>query len=407
MVVAVVDTGVDLDHAELMSQIWVNPGEIPGNGIDDDHNGFVDDVRGWDFVGNDNNPDDANGHGTHVAGTIAAAANGVGSTGVAPGATIMPVRVLDSNGSGTAAAVANGIRYAAQNGADIINLSLGGSLSTVIQSAISFAQSLDVLVVVAAGNEYASVPSYPARFSSSMTNVISVGAHNSSNVLASFSNDVGTSGAVQVDAPGVNVYSTYFNGQYATLSGTSMATPHVSGLAALALSANHALSASQLRTLIVNGADRTISGSDSRGGINAALTVALAAAGQTSTSATAATLTQGVLSSQTIGIRRLGILAVASGSHAPAMVGNGSSIEAAPLPASNRSASASTYAAEMATTVDRADACVAESEPSEFNVRWSGTDADDASAQVLGETFAREDAWTWEACRDLEAAGVI
>ncbi|MGD9636292.1 MAG: S8 family serine peptidase [Pirellulales bacterium] len=289
VVVAVVDTGVDWDHAELVHQIWVNADEIAGNGVDDDGNGYVDDVRGWDFASSDNNPDDQNGHGTHVAGIIAADDNGSGSTGVAPDATIMPVRVLGSDGSGTESAVAAGIRYAAQNGADIINLSLGGSYSSVIYAAIQFAQSLNVLVVAAAGNESAATPSNPARASATLNNVISVGAYNSSGTIASFSNDVGTSGAIQVDAPGVNVYSSYFSGRYATFSGTSMAAPHVAGLAALALSANNALTASQLRSVIVSGANHTIAGSDSRGGINAAVTVALALAGQTSGNLSAST----------------------------------------------------------------------------------------------------------------------
>jgi subtilisin family serine protease len=305
VVVAVVDTGVDWDHADLVNQIWVNADEVAGNGIDDDHNGYVDDIRGWDFASGDSNPDDANGHGTHVAGIIAADNNGFGATGVAPDATIMPIRVLGSDGSGTESAVAAGIRYAAANGADIINLSLGGSYSSVIYAAIQYAQTLDVLVVVASGNEYASTPSYPARFSSSLSNVLSVGAYSSSNSIASFSNDVGSSGAVQVDAPGVNVYSTYMNYQYATFSGTSMATPSVAGLAALALSANRALTASQLRSVIVNGANRTISGSDSRGGINAALTVALARAGQTSSSLSASTVVQSTSSTRTAASIRL------------------------------------------------------------------------------------------------------
>mgnify|MGYP002623883346 FL=1 len=296
--VAVVDTGVDLDHPKLTNQIWVNPGGITGNGIDDDQDGYVDDVNGWDFASNDNRPDDGNGHGTHVAGTIAADANGVGATGVAPDATIMPVRVLNNNGSGTLSAVAAGIRYAAANGADIINLSLGGGFSSVIHSALQYAQQLGVLVVAAAGNEYSSTPSYPARFSAALNNVISVGAHNSSNRIANFSNDVGGSGAVQIDAPGVSVYSAYHGNRYARLSGTSMATPHVAAMAALALSANPSLTATQLRSAIVNGSDRTVSGSDSNGGINAALTVALAAAGDVSSGTTTASDTQTLTTSQ-------------------------------------------------------------------------------------------------------------
>ncbi len=297
VVVAVIDTGVDINHPELMSQLWVNAGEIAGNGIDDDGNGYVDDTRGWDFASGDNNPDDGNGHGTHVAGTIAAAANGTGATGVAPDATLMPVRVLGNNGSGSMSSVAAGIRYAVDMGADIINLSLGGSYSSLILAAMEYAVANNVLVVAASGNEYAGTPGYPARFSSSLSSVISVGAYSSAGAIASFSNDVGSSGAVQVDAPGVSIYSTYPHGRYATMSGTSMAAPHVAGLAALALSANSSLTAAQLRSLIVAGANDSISGSDSAGGINAALTVARAASGQTSSSAssisaTAQTVTQ-------------------------------------------------------------------------------------------------------------------
>ncbi|EMI56966.1 S8 family serine peptidase [Rhodopirellula sallentina] len=282
VVVAVVDTGVDLDHPDLMQNLFVNPGEIPGNGLDDDQNGFVDDLHGYDFADGDNNPDDLRGHGTHVAGTIAAAANGYGATGIAPDATILPVRVLGADGSGSSNDVAAGIRYAAQMGADIINLSLGGNYSRSIDAAIEYASSLGSLVVAAAGNEAASLPGYPARFSSSNSSVISVGASSSNSALASFSNRVGDSGAVQVDAPGVGVFSTYLGGRYATLSGTSMASPHVAGLAALALSANTQLTGVQLRNLIVSGTREQASGSDSIGIANAAITVAYAAAGYTS-----------------------------------------------------------------------------------------------------------------------------
>ncbi|MFK7734479.1 MAG: S8 family serine peptidase [Pirellulaceae bacterium] len=280
--VAVVDTGVDLDHPDLATNIFVNPGEIPGNGIDDDQNGYIDDVSGYDFVNNDSNPDDGNGHGTHVAGTIASLNNGSGSTGVAPNATILPVKVLSDAGSGSNFSVAAGIRYAADLGAEIINLSLGGGYSRAIQSAVSYANSLGSIVIAAAGNENAGVPSFPAQLGSSLTNVLSVGAHNSSNQIARFSNDVGGSGAVQIDAPGVGIYSTYSNGRYGSLSGTSMASPHIAGVAALALSANPDLSPEALRGLLIDGTTTTAVGSDAVGIVNAATTVAYAAAGITS-----------------------------------------------------------------------------------------------------------------------------
>ncbi|HEX5498824.1 MAG TPA: S8 family peptidase, partial [Thermomicrobiales bacterium] len=316
-VVAVVDTGVDLTHPDLVSSIWDNAGEIPGNGVDDDHDGYVDDVHGWDFASNDNDPSDGNGHGTHVAGTIAADNNGVGSTGVAPDATIMPVRVLDNNGSGSAANVAAGIRYAVQHGANIINLSLGGGYSSQILAAIQYAEQSNVLVVAAAGNESAATPGYPAVFSSTLANVLSVGAYAAGNAIASFSNHVGGSGAVQVDAPGVGIYSTYMGDGYARLSGTSMATPHVAGLAALALSANHHLTASQLRALIVDGANISVSGSDSHGGVNAALTVALAAAGQVSGSS-ASTAAASSTAGQVASIRRFVFSSFADSNTTPA-----------------------------------------------------------------------------------------
>ena len=279
--VAVVDTGVDLDHPDLASNLFVNPGEIPGNGIDDDQNGYVDDVNGYDFAYGDADADDVNGHGTHVAGTIAALNNGTGATGVAHNAKILPVKVLRDNGSGSNFSVAAGIRYAADLGADVINLSLGGGFSQAVHAAINYANSLGSIVIAAAGNENAGQPSFPARLGSVLNNVVSVGAHNSSDRIAGFSNDVGSSNAVQIDAPGVSVYSTYAGGRFGSLSGTSMASPHVAGVAALALSANPDLTPAELRELLVEGVARQATGSDAIGIVNAATTVAYAAAGFT------------------------------------------------------------------------------------------------------------------------------
>ncbi|MCC9602071.1 S8 family serine peptidase [Stieleria sp. JC731] len=277
--VAVIDTGVDLDHPDLYSNIYVNAGEIAGNGIDDDGNGYVDDVHGFDFADWDADANDVHGHGTHVAGTIAALDNGWGATGVAPDATILPVKVLGDNGSGSSTSVAAGIRYAADQGADIINLSLGGGYSYDIESAIEYARSLGSFVIAAAGNEYASMPGFPARFSASLDNVLSVGAFDSSGNIAAFSNDVGGSGAVQIDAPGVGVYSTYVGGGFARMSGTSMATPHVVGVAALTLSANPSLAPSALRDLLVSGVVGNANGSDGLGKVSTLYSVAWAAAG--------------------------------------------------------------------------------------------------------------------------------
>ena len=276
IVAAVVDTGVDLAHPELVSSLWVNADEIPGNGRDDDGNGFIDDHRGWDFAGGDNDPTDQNGHGTHVAGTIAAANDGQGATGVAPGVTIMPVQVLAANGSGSTSSVAAGIRYAVDNGADLINLSLGGGFSSAILSALQYAAEHAVTVIAASGNRGAASPDYPAAHSATLSNLLSVEAHTAADAKATFSN--GAVGAVQVAAPGGDIYSTLAGGGFGRLSGTSMATPHVTGLAALALSANPSLTPQQLRELLLEGADRAISGAGAAGGVNAAVTVARAAA---------------------------------------------------------------------------------------------------------------------------------
>ena len=286
--VAVIDTGVDLDHPDLLGNLYVNPGEIAGNGIDDDGNGYVDDVSGYDFVDGDARPDDGNGHGTHVAGTIAAKNNGVGATGVAPEANILPVRVLDDQGSGSDFGVAAGIRYAADLGVELINLSLGGGASSRIAEAINYATSLGVLVVAAAGNESAATPSYPARHSAESTGVLSVGAYDLNHQLASFSNAVGSSRSVQVDAPGVSVYNTYAGGGYRSLSGTSMAAPHVSGLAALILSANPQLTSNDVRQLLASGTIGQATGSDSIGKASALNSVAYAAAGLTTAAPSAA-----------------------------------------------------------------------------------------------------------------------
>lgn len=273
--VAVIDTGADLDHSELADALWTNPDEVPNNGRDDDHNGYVDDVHGWDFVHRDGNPHDQNGHGTHVASVIVGARDGVGSTGVAYGAELMVLQGLGADGVGSTRQLAEAVRYAVDNGADIINMSLGGAASTALRAAIAYAAEHDVLVVAAAGNDGADQPDSPAALSAQMENVVSVGAVDRSGETASFSNQVGSSRAVQLLAPGVRIYGAVPGG-YAYYTGTSMATPHVAGVAALALSARPELSAAQLRDLLVQGVEASPPGDNTAGVLNAATTVAYA-----------------------------------------------------------------------------------------------------------------------------------
>ena len=197
-VVAVVDSGVAADHPDIHDAIWTNTGEVPDNGVDDDGNGLVDDVHGWDFWDWDNDPDDFHSHGTHVAGTIAARANNhTGIAGVAPEAQVMPVRVLNDSNMGRTADVANGIAYAALNGADVINLSVGTPPepdfppSEAEREALDIAAAHDVVVVVAAmndsqNNDTGHSPIWPCNFPDA--NLLCVAAIDSDGGLSSFSN---------------------------------------------------------------------------------------------------------------------------------------------------------------------------------------------------------------------------
>jgi subtilisin family serine protease len=235
VVIGVVDTGIDYNHPDLAANIWTNPDEIPGNGIDDDGNGYIDDVHGWDFVNNDNDPIDDNGHGSHVAGTIGGVGNnGIGVAGVNWRVKLMPLKFLNASGSGSTTAAIQAINYAANKKVRITSNSWGGGQSSrALQDAI---KNSDALFVAAAGNSGSSTKMYPAGYS--LDNIIAVAATDHNDLLASFSN-FGT--WVHLAAPGVNVFSTYANDGYATLSGTSMATPHVSGAAALVMAYNPVL----------------------------------------------------------------------------------------------------------------------------------------------------------------------
>ena len=257
VVVAVLDTGVDRNHPDLFSNIWTNDDEIPGDGVDNDNNGFVDDFWGWNFAENKNNTLDRQGHGTHVAGTIAALNDNVGNTGVAYDAQIMPVKVLGDDGSGSFQRVANGIVYAVDNGADVINMSLGGpSFVPVIEQAIAYASSRGVIVVSAAGNESASQPSTPAIYADEYG--VAVGAVDRGNNFSSFSNRAGgDDDLLYVTAPGEAILSTIPNQRYDSFDGTSMATPHVAGVVALMLEANPNLTDSQVRQIIANSTTDT------------------------------------------------------------------------------------------------------------------------------------------------------
>ncbi|MFA5135603.1 MAG: S8 family peptidase, partial [Patescibacteria group bacterium] len=301
VVVAVLDSGVDIDHPDLASNIWINAGEVSGNGIDDDSNGYSDDVYGWDFVADssDPNPKYEVGwteagvyHGTAVAGVVGAVTDNVeGIAGIGWNITIMPIRVLDGSGLGDTKSVYQGISYAIQNGADIINLSfVGDSEDEFLTQAISEAEAAGVLITAAAGNEGINLNVTP-RYPACNPNVMGIGGtdQDDNRLILTTGEDVSGGSnygdeCVDVSAPASNIFSTvvydeahnltsYYRGGW---SGTSMATPIVSGAAALLLAENPSLSLDQLRSLIIaavdpiNYANETLEGQLGSGRINLA-----------------------------------------------------------------------------------------------------------------------------------------
>ena len=306
VVVAVIDTGVDYTHPDLTNNIWTNPGEIPGNGIDDDGNGFVDDVHGYDFVNNDGNPMDDNEHGTHCSGTIGAEGNnGIGVAGVCWQVRIMGVKFLDASGSGSTANAISSVQYATLMGARVMNNSWGGgAYSQALKDAIDAAGAAGSVFVAAAGNsgtDNDATPSYPASYESA--NIVAV--------INTDHNDVRSStscyGLVSVDlgAPGSSILSCQPGGLYQKLSGTSMATPHVSGACALLLSANPMLGVSQIKQALLSTVDPTLPGQCVSGGrLNLARALSsVGAAWITVTPSGATNVAPGVAVSVTVGFQ--------------------------------------------------------------------------------------------------------
>jgi subtilisin family serine protease len=259
--VAVIDSGADLKHPDLQGSIWRNSEEIAGNRRDDDRNGWVDDTYGYDFVNKDGLPQDDNGHGTHVAGIIAAVGNNAtGIAGVAWGSRIVVIKALDEVGSGYVSSIVKAIDYATdlkKRGVPIavMNLSLGGgSRSRALYRAVERARNHDILLVAAAGNEGANndvEPLYPASLP--LDSILSVAAVNTEGELAGFSNYGAET--VHLAAPGSAILSTALRTsgvEYRKLSGTSMASPHVAGILALAASANPRLTSLQVRAVLLN-----------------------------------------------------------------------------------------------------------------------------------------------------------
>jgi subtilisin family serine protease len=265
VVIAVIDTGVDYTHSDIEGNIWHNPGEIPGNGVDDDENGFVDDDIGWDFVEgtadcaddedcdlSDRDPMDGQGHGTHVAGIAGAVTNNAaGIAGVAWHCRIMAVRAgykeLDGTGTLEVDDAAEAMRYAVDNGAQVLNLSWGDSGDyTPVREAVQYASASGVILCAAAGNDGEDNPFYPAAYSDPA--VLAVGSTNSYNHKADTSN-YGT--WVDISAPGVGILSTCVGNVYCTKSGTSMAAPHVTGLTALLFSRFPGWSSPVIKDIIV------------------------------------------------------------------------------------------------------------------------------------------------------------
>ncbi len=255
--VAVLDTGADLAHEDLVGNFWTNNKEIPGNGIDDDGNGYVDDTLGWNFVSNNNQPVDGSGHGTHVSGIIAATRdNNKGIAGICgndaalgiSGCKLMELKVCNDNNSCNYWDIIRGIVYAVDNGAQVINLSLGSTAySQSEQDAITYAWNRGVVVVAAAGNNSTNTRVYPAA----NDHVLAVAATDNGDNPAYFSS---YGDWVDLAAPGDTILSTTLNNGYRTLSGTSMASPHVAAVAALAKMQHPSWTNDQIATLLQSSA---------------------------------------------------------------------------------------------------------------------------------------------------------
>ena len=256
VLVAIIDTGMDYTHPDLAANVWTNPGEIPGNGIDDDGNGYVDDVHGYDFANMDGDPMDDHSHGTHVSGTIGAVGdNGVGVVGVSWTVKLMGLKFLDAGGSGTTSNAILAVQYATQMGARIMSNSWGGgAYSEALRLAIQAASDAGILFVAAAGNSSSNndlSPHYPSSYDVPL--LVSVASTDHNDLLSSFSSYGPTS--VDLAAPGSDILSTLPGNTYGSYSGTSMATPHVSGALALMLARYPGMSGADARSKLLATVD--------------------------------------------------------------------------------------------------------------------------------------------------------